>query len=153
MENEVIPGQNVRRNLSLSDSILNNLSRKKENVSNIDSIAKCEKNDITYGYYRDLRVDIIFFTLTLNKISNMRSRYLYRKLASFDIPTRDNIHRYECNTSIILSHCFLECFCLLELMSVNSKSHVGTLPPFYETLTQNEDVMTSNTYLKYNHPS
>ena len=78
----------------------------------------------------------------------MRSRYLYRKLASFDIPTRDNIHRYECNNSIILSHCFLECFCLLELMSVNSKSHVGTLPPFYETLTQNEDVMTSNTYLK-----
>ena len=37
-----------------------------------------------------------------------------------------------------LSNLFLK-FCLFELMlyvPVNRKGHVGTLPPFYETLTQ-----------------
>ena len=28
-----------------------------------------------------------------------------RKLVSFDIPTRDNIHRYQCNNPIILPQC------------------------------------------------
>ena len=45
--------------------------------------------------------------------------------------------------------------CLFELMlyvPVNSKGHVRMLPPLYGTLTQNEDVMTSNKYFKYNHP-
>ena len=28
-----------------------------------------------------------------------------------------------------------------------------TLPPYYGTFTQNEDVMTSNKCLKYNHPT
>ena len=47
-------------------------------------------------------------------------------------------------------------FCLFELMfyiPVNSQGHVGRLPPFYGTCTQNEDVMTSNKCLKYNHPT
>ena len=35
---------------------------------------------------------------------------------------------------------------------VNSYGHVGTLPPFYGTFTQIEDVITSNKGLKYNHP-
>ena len=46
--------------------------------------------------------------------------------------------------------------CLLEWMLyvlVNSNGHVGTLPPFYRTFTQNEDVMTSNTCSKYSHPT
>ena len=37
--------------------------------------------------------------------------------------------------------------CLFELIlnvPVNNKCHVGTVPPFYGTFTQNEDVMTSN---------
>ena len=45
--------------------------------------------------------------------------------------------------------------CLVELMfnvPINNKGHVRTLPPFYGTFTQNEDVMTSNKCLKYNHP-
>ena len=36
--------------------------------------------------------------------------------------------------------------CLFELMlnvPVNSKSHAGTLPPFYGTITKNEDVITA----------
>ena len=44
--------------------------------------------------------------------------------------------------------------CLFELMfnvPVNSYGHVGTLPLFYGTFSQNEDVMTSNKYFKYNH--
>ena len=36
---------------------------------------------------------------------------------------------------------------------VNSSDQVGTLPPLYWTFTQNEDVMTSNKCLKYNHPT
>ena len=59
----------------------------------------------------------------------------------------------------------IECYILLhtvklcvyfELMlnvTVNIKGHVGTLPPFYGTFTQNEDVMISNKCLKYNHPT
>ena len=35
----------------------------------------------------------------------------------------------------------------------NSQCHVGTSPPLYWTLTQNEDVMTSNKCFKYNHPT
>ena len=35
----------------------------------------------------------------------------------------------------------------------NSQFHVGTSPPLYWTLTQNEDVMTSNKCFKYNHPT
>ena len=31
--------------------------------------------------------------------------------------------------------------------------HVGMLPPFYRTFTQNEDVITSNKCLKYNYPT
>ena len=27
-----------------------------------------------------------------------------RKLSSFDIPTRDNIHQYQCNNTILLQH-------------------------------------------------
>ena len=45
---------------------------------------------------------------------------------------------------------------LFELMlyvPVNSSGHVGTLPPLYGTFTQNEDVMTFNKCLKYNHPT
>ena len=48
------------------------------------------------------------------------------------------------------------CFCLFELMlyiPVNRKGHVGRLPLFYGTFTQNEDVMTSYKCLKYNHPT
>ena len=36
---------------------------------------------------------------------------------------------------------------------IKSKGHVGTLPPFYGTFTQREDVMTSNKCFKYNHPT
>ena len=36
---------------------------------------------------------------------------------------------------------------------IKSKGHVGTLPPFYGTFTQSEDVMTSNKCFKYNHPT
>ena len=36
---------------------------------------------------------------------------------------------------------------------VNSLGHVGKLPPFYGTFTKNKDVMTSNKFLKYNHPT
>ena len=46
--------------------------------------------------------------------------------------------------------------CLFELMlcvPVNSQGHVGTLPPFFGTLTQSENVITSNKCLKYNHPT
>ena len=46
--------------------------------------------------------------------------------------------------------------CLFELVLyvlVNIQGHVGTLPPFYGTFTQNEDVMTSYKCLKYNHPT
>ena len=46
--------------------------------------------------------------------------------------------------------------CLCELMLyvlVNSHGHVGMLPLFYGTCTQNEIVMTSNKCFKYNHPS
>ena len=42
-------------------------------------------------------------------------------------------------------------FFFFELMfniPVNSKGHVGTLPPLYGTFTQNEDVMTSNKCFK-----
>ena len=48
------------------------------------------------------------------------------------------------------------CLCLFELMlyvPVRSLGHIGTLPPFYGTFTQNEDVVTSNKRLKYNHQS
>ena len=51
---------------------------------------------------------------------------------------------------------FIKFECLFELMlnvPVNSYGHVGTLPPFYGTFTQNQDVITSKKYLKYNHPS
>ena len=42
--------------------------------------------------------------------------------------------------------------CLFELM-LNRKGHVGTLPTFCGTFTQNKDVMTSNECLKYNQPT
>ena len=45
---------------------------------------------------------------------------------------------------------------LFELMltvPVNSHGHDGTLPPFYETFTQNEDVMTSKNCFKYISPN
>ena len=45
-------------------------------------------------------------------------------------------------------------FCLFELMlnaPVNSNDHVGTLSPFYGTLTQHQD--TQNVLYKYNHTS
>ena len=45
---------------------------------------------------------------------------------------------------------------LFELMlnhPVNSYGHVGTLPPFNGTFTQNEDVMTSNKCFKYDYPT
>ena len=36
---------------------------------------------------------------------------------------------------------------------VNSHGHVGVLPPFYGTYTQNDNVMTSNKCFKYNLPN
>ena len=45
---------------------------------------------------------------------------------------------------------------MFELMlnvQVKSNVHVGTLPPFYGTFTQNVEVMTSNKCFKYNHTS
>ena len=49
--------------------------------------------------------------------------------------------------------CLVGLFELMLYFPVNSKGHVGTLPPFYGTFTQNVDVMTSNKCLKYNHPT
>ena len=46
------------------------------------------------------------------------------------------------------SHMFV-LFELVLYVPVNSQGHVGTLPPLYGTLTQNEDVMTSNKCFKY----
>ena len=43
------------------------------------------------------------------------------------------------------------CLNLMLNVPVNSQGHVGTLPTFYGTCTQSEDVMTSNMCLKYSH--
>ena len=40
---------------------------------------------------------------------------------------------------------------MLNTSQSTAKGHVGMLPSLYGTFTQNEDVMTSNKYLKYNH--
>ena len=37
--------------------------------------------------------------------------------------------------------------------AASGTGHVGMLPPFYRTFTQNEDVITSNKCLKYNYPT
>ena len=37
--------------------------------------------------------------------------------------------------------------------AASGTGHVGMLPPFYRTFTQNEDVITSNMCLKYNYPT
>ena len=39
-------------------------------------------------------------------------------------------------------------FELILNVPVNSYGHVGALPPFYGTLTKNEDGMTTKTFLK-----
>ena len=43
------------------------------------------------------------------------------------------------------------CLNLMLNVPVNSQGHVGTLPTFYGTFTQSENVITSNVCLKYNH--
>ena len=37
--------------------------------------------------------------------------------------------------------------------AASGTGHVGMLPPFYRTFTQNENVITSNKCLKYNYPT
>ena len=51
-----------------------------------------------------------------------------------------------------IKHTLVKKIELMLTVTVNIKGHVGTLPPFYGTFTHNEDVMTSNKCLKYNHP-
>ena len=48
---------------------------------------------------------------------------------------------------------FLSLFELMLSVQVKSYDHVGTLPPFYGTYTQNYDVITSKNCFKYNHPT
>ena len=43
------------------------------------------------------------------------------------------------------------CLLIPSNVPVNSYCHVGTLAPFYGTLTQNVDLMTSKNCFKYNH--
>ena len=62
----------------------------------------------------------------------------------------------DCDSFIGINTRSRQFFVLFELtlyVPVNSSGHVWTLPPLYGTFTQNEDVMTSNTCLKYNHPT
>ena len=49
--------------------------------------------------------------------------------------------------------CLFVClfFAWMLYVPVNSNGHVWTLLPFYGTFTQNDDAMTSNKCLKYNH--
>ena len=50
----------------------------------------------------------------------------------------------------------MDCFCLFVLMlnvPVNGNGHVGTLPPFHGTFTQQYDVMTLKIcFIKYKTP-
>ena len=58
--------------------------------------------------------------------------------------------------ALLMGQAANEYVCLFGLLlnaPVNSYGHVGKMPPFYGTFTQNEDVMISNKCLKCNHTS
>ena len=56
--------------------------------------------------------------------------------------------RYTDSTLSLLSKSEISSF-----YAASGTGHVGMLPPFYRTFTQNEDVITSNKCLKYNYPT
>ena len=66
--------------------------------------------------------------------------------------TKTALNAYAKETGHIIYYKTPHLFELMLYIPVNSHGHVGILSPFYGTFNQNEDVMTSNKCLKYNHP-
>ena len=91
-------------------------------------------------------VDIIS---TLYLFNLDQSRYKMREKQSSGVPTQSdtNWSVQSQKKSRILFVCLF--VCLLNVPVNSYFGHVGTLPPFYGTFTQNEIVMTSNKCLRY----